>query len=84
MAHSPGQFWLIPKVLEEQGASFVILATKPEAFLAYPLDVKDWKYKRHISQLTTQVFQLTKHIFARSVCKTTIKLKTLTHCLKIY
>jgi len=79
MAHSPGQFWLIPKVLEEQGASFVILATKPEAFLAYPLDVKDWKYKRHISQLTTQVAR-----FARSVCKTTIKLKTLTHCLKIY
>lgn len=41
MDHNPGQFWLVPKALEEQGVSFVILATKPETGLAYPLDVKD-------------------------------------------
>lgn len=68
MTHNSGQFWLVPKALEEQ--AFVILATKPETGLAYPLDVKGWKYKRHISKLTRQVI-----CFARSVCKTTIKLK---------
>lgn len=58
MPHNPGQFWLVPNVLEEQGASFVILATKPETGLAYPLDVKDWKYKDTLANLQRKLHVL--------------------------
>lgn len=58
MTHNSGQFWLVPKALEEQ--AFVILATKPETGLAYPLDVKDWKYKDTLANSQSKLYVLPK------------------------